>query len=120
MTFENFEDTINSFKTFEDAIRRISYSLSGTKYMVELFESDWYTAVDRMLDSFIDSYFTEEGKDLIYSFLFDSLEGEWGVTLWEVKEKDIFRKEKEKIEINLTTLKELWDYLHKDSDIYIL
>ena len=115
ITFEEFEKFITDYQTFEKGIERFDKALMGNSYSSNIFESDWAIAVGRMLDYFIDSIFTECGSDLVYDFMFNS----WDGIIYETPEKTLFdKKEPERREIKINTLKDLWDYMSKNSRIY--
>ena len=114
ITKEKFTEYINEFQNFEHAIDRMEEAISGSKYGCNLWESDWYGNVSKMLDIFIDSHFTDNGSDLVNYFLFESVDDKL-VTI--KKEKDIFNEEQE-IEYHLNSIDELWDFLLTDVKQY--
>ena len=111
---EDFSKFILEFQTFEQAIDRIEEAISGSQYGCGLWESDWYTAVGRMFDIFIDTHFTEKGADWVFYYMFEPVEDKL-VTVKQ--EKDIFNEEKE-IEYHLNSIDELWDFLLTDKKAY--
>lgn len=114
ITKKEFFKFIEAFKIFEKGLDRISIALSGSKYGIPLFESDWGDAVGEMLDVFLDSHFTVEGADWVYYYLFEDIEDK----LVEVtKSADMFNEER-KIEYHLNSLDELWDFLLTDKKAY--
>lgn len=121
ITKEEFTEYINEFQNLEqaidrmeEAIDRMEEAISDLKYGCNLWESDWYGNVSKMLDIFIDSHFTDNGSDLINYFLFESVDDKL-VTI--KKEKDIFNEEQE-IEYHLNSIDELWDFLLTDIKLY--
>lgn len=114
ITKEEFTKYLTQYQIFEKAIDRLSEALSGSKYGLPLFETDWGEAVGEMLDTFIDSHFTIDGADWITYYLFEDIEDK----LVEItKPADMFNKEK-KIEYHLNSLDELWDFLLTDKELY--
>lgn len=114
ITREEFVKFIEAYQTFSNGIDRVSEALSGSKYSLPLFETDWGEAVGEMLDAFLDSHFTVDGADWITYYLFEDIEDK----LVEVTEPaDMFNKEK-KIEYRLNSLNELWDFLLTDKKAY--
>jgi thymidylate kinase len=74
ITKEEFTQYITEFQKFDEAIERIEIALNGSKYGCNLWESDWYGNVSKMLDIFIDSHFTEKGADWVYYYLFENID----------------------------------------------
>ena len=112
ITKEEFTKFINQYQIFNKALDRLSEALSGSKYGLPLFETDWGEAVGKMLDIFLDSHFTETGVDWIAYYLFESVEDK-KVT---ITKKDMFG-EKE-FEYHLNSLDELWDFLLTNKVLY--
>ena len=67
ITKEQFINFITSYKKFAEGIDRIEEAFGHSVY---LFETDWYEAVGKMLDYFIESHFTEIGCDSIFWWMF--------------------------------------------------
>jgi len=111
---ELFIKYINEYQVFEKAIERVEYAISGKKFGCNLFESDWYSAVGEMLDTFLDSHFTEYGADWIYYYLFEDVDDKEVVI---TKPKDIFN-EQEEIKYHLNSIDELWNFLISDKERY--
>lgn len=111
---EDFSKFILEFQTFEQAVDRIGKAITGSKYTCDLWESDWYSAVGKMFDIFVDTHFTEQGADWVFYYVFEDIEDKL-VTIKQ--EKDIFNEEKE-IEYHLNSLEELWDFLLTDKKAY--
>ena len=111
---EEFVKYINSYKEFDKAIERLSEAISGSKYGCNIFESDWYESVGRMLDVFMDSHFTEAGVDWICYYLWENVDDK---AAYIKQNKDMFNKEKE-IRYPLDTIDELWDFLLTDKETY--
>lgn len=84
-----FISYLQYYSDFELAVRRLEKALGGKSVYnkVELFETDWYQAVDKMLSTFLECHFTEKGLDLIYNKIFnpfvDEYNPETGEELWE-------------------------------------
>ena len=114
ITKEEFVKYITEFQSFEQAIDRMGEAIFGSKYMSNLWESDWYGNVGEMLDTFLDSHFTVDGADWVSYYLFETVDDK-SVTV--KKEKDIFNEEQE-IEYHLNSIDELWDFLLTDKKLY--
>ena len=111
---EDFSKFILEFQTFEQAIDRIEEAISGSQYGCGLWESDWYSAVGKMFDIFVDTHFTEQGADWVSYYMFEDIEDKL-VTVKQ--ERDIFGEEKE-IKYHLNSIDELWDFLLTDKKAY--
>ena len=112
ITIEEFSKYIIAYKNFEQAIDRIDEAISGSKYGCNLWESDWYHSVGSMLETFIDSHFTEKGADWIYYYLFEDVDDK----LVTITKRDRFgNKEKE---YHLNSIDELWNFLLTDKELY--
>lgn len=98
MDKQTFITYLQYYKDFDSAIRRIEKAFGGP-HSVELFETDWYQAVDGMLSTFLEYYFTEKGLDLIYNKIFDPFVDEYdpetGEELWEelTSDKELYFNE---------------------------
>ena len=114
ITKEEFVKYINYFKIFDKGLERVSEALSGSKYGVPLWETDWGNAVGIMLDVFLDSHFTKVGVDWISYWLFE--EGE-DKAVYIKQDKDMFNEEKE-IRYPLNTIDDLWNFLLTDIKTY--
>ena len=112
ITKEEFIKYLTQYQIFDKGLERISEALSGSRYGIPIFECDWAEAVGIMLDTFIDSHFTEKGSDWIMYFLFEDVDDKKVI----FAEEDIFG-EKEK-EYHLNSLDELWDFLLTDKKKY--
>ena len=66
---ELFVKFLTKYQTFNEAFERIEEALMGKKYSSNLYESDWYDSVGAMLDLFLESHFTDDGQDLINTYL---------------------------------------------------
>lgn len=113
ITKEEFIKFITSYKEFESAIDRIEKAVCGRRYGCNLFESDWYEAVGKMLDIFLDLHFTESGSDWITYYLFEDVKDKTVI----VTNKDIFNEEIE-VEYHLNSIDELWEFLLSDINLY--
>lgn len=111
---ENFIKFIESYQEFENGINKLDMAITGRNYPTILFECGWYDSVGKMLDTFLDSHFTEEGTDLIEYYLWENVEDK---AVYIKQDKDIFNEEKE-IRYPLNTLDELWDFLLTDKKLY--
>lgn len=114
ITKEAFVEYISHYKDFDAAIDRIEYALSGKPFKCELFESDWYDLVYKMLKTFLNTYFTKLGIETIEWWLWEDVDK----VIYETVEPDLFNGEKE-IEINVEKLEDLWDYLNSHKEDYI-
>ena len=113
ITFELFEEFITSYQNFDKGIRRFEEAIFGKKY-TQIWECDWCLSVEKMLDSFIDSHFTDKGGNWILYYLFEDIEDKI-VTI--TVEGDIFR-DPGIVEFHLNSIKELWDFLCTDKELY--
>lgn len=86
MDKQTFTTYLQYYEDFNSAVRRMEKAFGGDN-RVELFETDWYRAVDGMLSTFLEYYFTEKGLDLIYNQIFNPFVDEYdptiGEELWE-------------------------------------
>ncbi len=114
ITKEEFTEYILNYQAFEHSISRMEEAFCGKKYGCNLFECDWVISVDKMLDLFINTHFTETGSDWIFYYLFETIEDK-KVTV--TKEADLF-KEKEEVEYHLNNIDELWNFLLTDKKLY--
>lgn len=112
ITKEEFTKFITQYQIFEKALDRLSEALSGSKYGLPLFETDWGEAVGKMLDIFLDSHFTKDGVDWVTYYLFEDVEDK-EVTFTE---QDIFGEKK--FEYHLNSIDELWNFLLIDKVRY--
>ena len=106
ITEKEFTDYLTQYQIFDKALDRLSEALSGSKYGLALFETDWGDAVGKMLDIFLDSHLTVDGADWVGYYLFEDIEDKKVV----VKTNDLFNGEV-KTEYHLNSIKELWDFL---------
>lgn len=114
VTKEEFVKFIQSYIEFEDGINKFDMAITGRNYPTILFECGWYDSVGKMLDSFLDSHFTDYGKDWIFYFLFEDVDDK---AAYIKQEGDMFNKEKE-IRYSLESTDELWDFLLTDKKLY--
>lgn len=110
ITKKDFFEFLRNYKKFESSIKRIEKAISGDEpyYNVCLFESDWYQAVDKIYDIFINSHFTELGIDLINWWMFEDVDH----IIWENREADLFNGKSE-IEYDVNDKVDLWNYMLK-------
>lgn len=66
-------------------------------------------AVGLMLDTFLESHFTEAGCDMINAYLFDHLDGHY-----------VDLEESDGTQVYIQTLDELYDYMAKDTKTYFI
>ena len=104
---------IAEFQSFEKAIERMEKAISGRKYGCNLFETDWYESVGKMLDTFLESHFTEDGCDLITWWLFEDVDH----IIYEHVDPDLFNGEIE-IEYDVNEFDRLWSYMVKHEKDY--
>ena len=114
VTKEVFTDLITSYQKFEDSVERFDKAITGKSYPSVLFETSWYEAVGRMLDVCLSSYFTDEGIDWIYYYLWEDTDDK---AAYVKQDKDMFNEEEE-IRYPLDTLDELWNFLLTDKKLY--
>lgn len=111
---ELFVKYLEQFQRFNTAFERIEEALMGRKYSSNLYESDWCDSVGAMLDLFLKSHFTKDGRDLIYWWLFEDVDH----IIWQTVDPDLFHGKSE-IEYNVNNIEDLYDYLVKFKKDYI-
>ena len=114
ITKEEFTKFISNHQIFDRGIERFEKAITGKNYTCNLIETDWGEAVGYMLDSFLESHFTEKGCDWIYYYLFEDVEDHKVIVK---KEADMFNVEEE-IEYHLNSIDELWKFLLTDKKLY--
>ena len=114
ITKEEFIKFIQSYIEFQDSVDNFDKAITGKSYPSILFETKWYEAVGRMLDSFLDSHFTDYGIDWICYFLFEDVNDK---AAYVKQEGDMFNEEKE-IRYSLKSANELWNFLLTDKNLY--
>ena len=114
ITKEDFTKFIQSYIEFQESIDKFDMAITGKNHPTILFETNWYEAVGRMLDSFLDSHFTDCGIDWIIYFLFEDVDDK---AAYVKQDKDMFNEEKE-IRYPLDTTDELWSFLQTDIKAY--
>jgi len=114
LTKEEFIKFIESYQEFQNGIDKFDMAITGKNYSSILFECNWYDAVGKMLDVFLDSFFTDSGIDWIFYFLFEDVNDK---AAYVKQEGDMFNEEKE-IRYPLNTVNELWDFLQTDVKVY--
>jgi hypothetical protein len=102
---------IQEYKKFSDYVDKIEEMIFGKHHYVTLWETPFCESVGNMYDLFIKSYFTEEGQDLINWFIFEDVEK----IIYE-PDDDIYSKEKR--EIHLDTIDDLWNYMIENKSLY--
>ena len=110
LTKELFTKVLSSYNNFSNAIDRISIAITGTNYNCDIVESDWYEAVFQILEGFLKSHFNDNGIDLIYWWLF------------ELTDKVITYKKVDgnTVDVDLTTMDNLWTYLISFKEDYFI
>lgn len=111
---EEFIKFIQSYIEFQESIDNFDKAITGKNYPTILFETKWYEAVGMMLDTFLDSHFTDEGEDWIFYWLWEDVEDKKVVV---TRPKDMFNEEK-KLEYHLNSIDELWNFLLTDTKQY--
>ena len=114
ITKEEFIKFIQSYQEFENSVDRFDKAITGKSYPSILYETKWYEAVGRMLNSFLDSHFTDYGIDWICYFLFEDVDDK---AAYIKQEGDMFNEEKE-IRYSLESADELWNFLLTDVKAY--
>lgn len=114
ITKEEFFKYLEAYKTFDSGINRMAGAITGNKYLMPLYETDWGDAVGRMLDIFLESHFTEKGSDWVSYYLFEDIEDK-KVTI--SIEGDMFR-DPGVVEYHLNSIDELWDFLQTNVKLY--
>jgi hypothetical protein len=107
ITKEEFIKFIKSYQTFVSGTDRLFEALTGSKYN-NVFETDWGNAVGQMLDTFIESHFTEVGADYVFWWLFEEVDHK----IWRTVDPDLFNG-KSVIEYDVNDIEDLWKYLIK-------
>ena len=107
---KEFINFVKSYEIFENGIDRLNVYLKAN-----LWECTWIDAVSRMWDQFMHSHFTEEGSDLINWWKFEDVDH----IIWQKTDPDLFNGKSE-IEYNVNKLEDLWDYLIKYKENYLL
>lgn len=109
ITKEEFVKFIQSYIEFQESVDKFDMAITGKNHPSILFETKWYDAVGKMLDSFLDSHFTEEGVDLICWWLFEDVNH----IIYSKIDNDLFDSEKE-VEIDVNHIEDLYNYLIKN------
>ena len=112
ITKKQFIDFITSFKEFEEGINRFDCAITGRSYPTILFETDWYEAVGKLLDIFLDTHFTEEGCEVLTWWLFEDVDH-------IIYDKPNLFSEGKNIEYDINDIEDLWNYLLTFKDWYL-
>ena len=112
ITKEEFAKFIDNYKEFSEGIERFEKAITGSEFTCNLLETDWGDAVGKMLDSFLDSHFTEEGVDYICYWLWEDEEDKKVI----IDTEDMFGITE--TEYPLNSLDELWNYLLTNPKLY--
>lgn len=116
ITKEIFKKIIDLDQTFKNGIERIETAISGSPYSISgLWESDWVLAHEKMFDTFLNSYFTENGIDLLYWWLYEDVDK----IICQKINSDLFEDEKE-IEFDVNSIDNLWNYMIKYKEDYFI
>ena len=107
---KEFINFIKSYEIFENGIDRLNVYLKAN-----LWECAWIDAVGKMWDQFMYSHFTEMGCDLINWWKFEDVDH----IIYQKVDSDLFNGKSE-IEYNVNELEDLWNYLFKYKENYIL
>ena len=99
ITKEEFIKYISLYQKFNESVERLEKSITGRNDMYFIYETDWCEAVGKMLDTFLDSHFTNYKAAYVK------------------QEEDMFNEEKE-IRYPLDTMDELWSFLQTDIKAY--
>ena len=108
ITKKEFFEFIRNYKKFESAVERMERAIAGEHAYCNLFETDWFDAVGKIYDIFIDSHFTEFGADLVNWWMFEDVDH----IIWQNKEADLFNGKSE-IEYDVNDKLDLWNYMLK-------
>lgn len=84
-------------------MNKISDSLSDLH--IDILNSDLYEIPSEIVDLYLNEFFTSEGVDLIYWWMFEDVDK---IIYYEDKSKE-----------DLTTLESFWEYLTCNKNIYI-
>lgn len=116
ITKEIFKEIIDLDQIFKKGIERIETAIGGEPYSISgLWESDWVMAHEKMFDTFIQSYFTEIGQDLIYWWLYESVDK----IIYQKIDSNLFEDKKE-IQFDVNSIDDLWDYMIKYKEDYFI
>lgn len=105
ITKKEFINFIEEYQKFDKAVERLEEAISGKKYGCNLFESDWFQAVGRMFDIFLESHFNEDGQDLINWFVFEDVNH----IITYKTDPDLFGNSEIKYDVN--DINDFWNYL---------
>ena len=107
---KEFINFVRSYEIFENGIDRLNVYLKAN-----LWECVWIDVVSRMWDQFMYSHFTEKGSDLINWWKFEDVDH----IIWQKTDPDLFNGKSE-IEYDVNELEDLWNYLIKYKENYLL
>ena len=94
LTFEKFEKVIKLKQQFDQHLNDAERVLGGNLIETHLVQDSEF-----IFDAFIDSHFTDEGSDLVYWWLYESVPKK----IWDSN-----------VEYDVEELKDLWDYIIKN------
>lgn len=115
ITKEILKEIIDLNQTFQNGIERIETALCGKPYSCNLLESDWVIAHEKMFDAFLKSYFNESGQNLLYWWLYESVDK----IIYQKIDSDLFEDKKE-IQFDVNSIDDLWDYMIKHKEDYFI
>lgn len=113
ITKQEFFNVISAHLKFNEAVERMEESFCGKKYTVNLHESDWVEAENKIFKTFLESYFTEEALDDIYWWLYEDVDKVFYVPI----EGDLFNEKTEEV-VPVRTLGQLWSFFERNPETY--
>lgn len=102
LTFKEFKESINclnKINKFNDDFYK--------NYKINVSETDAIQESWKLFNTFIDSHFTESGKDLVYWWIYENVPK-------IIYNNTVFGKEK----INIENIEDFWKYLESDKKLY--
>lgn len=115
---EIFKKFITSYQKFYSGIERLETAITGNTYDIFLMETDWGIAAGEMLDTFLESHFTDDGIDLVTWWMFEDVDK---VIYEKPQQLDFFIEEDNKERtVPVETIDELWNYMVKNKEFYFL
>ena len=115
ITKEIFVDYLTNAIKFDKAVNRLEEAISGKPYGCDLYESDWCLAESNMLDLFLRGWFNVQGLDLIYWWMYESVDK----VITQKVDSDLFNGESE-INYDVESIDDLWNYLVRYKNDYFL
>ena len=111
ITKEEFVKILTNYQKFKNGVKRMFKAFTGNDVY---FECDWLEAADYVLETTIESHFTDLGVDWIFYYLYEDIEDKRVVITIEA---DMFEGKRE-IEYHLNSIEELWNFLITDKKAY--